>query len=48
MASTASSGTQVSEKEQQKIIDGFQKLREQQQNTITELSKLQSELREHG
>lgn len=33
--------------EQQKIIEGFQKLRQQQQETATEIGRVESELREH-
>nr|CAD2192863.1 unnamed protein product [Meloidogyne enterolobii] len=44
----SSSSTPISEKEQQKIIDGYQKLRDQQQNVMNELAKLRVEHREHA
>lgn len=44
----ASSSTPISEKEQQKIIDGYQKLRDQQQNVMSELAKIRVEHREHA
>ncbi|KAL3097989.1 hypothetical protein niasHT_027534 [Heterodera trifolii] len=44
-SSTASSSSATNE--QQKIVNGFQKLRELQQATINELSKIQTEQREH-
>ncbi|KAI1713473.1 prefoldin subunit 2 [Ditylenchus destructor] len=37
----------TSSTDQQKIVEGFQKLREQQQQTVTEISRVESELREH-
>lgn len=33
--------------DQQKIVEGFQKLREQQQQIITEIGRVETELREH-
>lgn len=33
--------------EQQKILEGFQKLRELQQQTATEIGRVEVELREH-
>ena len=33
--------------EQQKIVEGFQKLREQQQQMVTEMTRLETELREN-
>jgi hypothetical protein len=48
MSASSNSSAAVSEKEQQKIIDGFQKLREQQTNTLQEMAKLQAEYREHA
>jgi len=33
--------------DQQKIVEGFQKLREQQQQTVTEIGRLETELREN-
>lgn len=33
--------------DQQKIVDGFQKLREQQQYLIGEIARIEMELREH-
>ena len=44
----SSSSTPISEKEQQKIIDGYQKLRDQQQNVMNELAKLRVEHRAHA
>ncbi|KAL7070060.1 hypothetical protein ACQ4LE_011188 [Meloidogyne hapla] len=44
----ASSSTPINEKEQQKIIGGYQKLRDQQQNVMNELAKLRVEHREHA
>uniref|UniRef100_A0A183C473 Prefoldin subunit 6 n=1 Tax=Globodera pallida TaxID=36090 RepID=A0A183C473_GLOPA len=43
MSTTSSAATN----EQQKIVNGFQKLRELQQNAISDLSKIQTEQREH-
>uniref|UniRef100_A0A915CT03 Prefoldin subunit 2 n=1 Tax=Ditylenchus dipsaci TaxID=166011 RepID=A0A915CT03_9BILA len=33
--------------DQQKIVEGFQKLREQQQQTVSEITRLEAELREN-
>lgn len=46
-STAAAASTTIGEKEQQKIVDGFQKLREQQQMTINEMAKMQTEHREH-
>jgi hypothetical protein len=42
-----SSETQKQNNDQQKIVAGFQKLREQQQTTVAEVGRIQTELREH-
>lgn len=44
MASSASATDKAS---QQKIVDGFQKMREEQQNLIQEIARVEADIREH-